>query len=336
MPERKVVHPGSFCHDGDRAQFASGTGAVCNIADGQTRARWRRDPNEPAPTRRPRKPRSANRSGAATTAAPLPAVEPVSPDQPPLPTMPEVPTVPEVPAEPTPADHPATTTPQPAAEQPAEPVPGTLNTSVALDANGWGFDMKRPTAYHPDGPIGTALFRMGADARLDVDGQPLANVLGRTATDVVMGRRTTQQGIDAYRALRDRMPAGSDARQWLTAAIDQIDAPPATPPTLPAEVPAPVHTLMRRLYDVPLARRADDRREITALHGIVDQFMAGRTGGGRLIADLENKLFNHRHESFGDSGKCEIDGATQDCIAQLREIKNDPDRRGQLMPPGHR
>jgi hypothetical protein len=325
MTERKVVRPGSFCHDGDRGVFASGTGAVCNIADAQTRARWRRDPSEPPA---PRKPRSAKRGGAATTAAPPPAVEPVSPDQPPLPAMPEMPAAP---TEPTPTHQP---TIPPPTEPPAEPVSGELNTGVPLDVNGWGFDMQRPTAYHPDGPIGTALFHMGADARIDIDGQPLANVLGRAATDVVMGRRTTQQGIDTYRRIRDRLPAGSEARTWLTDAIGEMDAPPATPPALPAEVPEPVHTLMRRLYDVPLARREGDRREIDALNDIVGQFMTGRIGGGRFANAVEQRVWNRRHESFGDSGKCEIDDAVQRCVTELNEIKNDKGRRHLLNPPG--
>lgn len=333
MTERKVVRPGSYCHDGDRGVFASGTAAVCNIADGQNRARWRRDPAVPAPARKTRKPRSANRSGAATTAAPLPAVEPVSPDQPQLPTMPEVPAMPEPTEhiEPAPADQPAT--PQPT-EAPAEPVSGKLNTTVPLDTNGWGYDMKRPTAYHPDGPIGTALFRMGADARMDVDGQPLATVLGRQATDVVMGRCTTQQGIDAYRRIRDRLPAGSEARTWLSDAIDDMDAPPATAPTLPPEVPQPVHTLMDRLYTVPMARREGDRREIDALNDIVGQFMAGRVGGGRFARTIEDRVANHRHESFGDSGKCEIDDAVRACVTELSDIQRDKDRRHLLNPPG--
>jgi len=165
--------------------------------------------------------------------------------------------------------------------------------------------MGGPVNFHPDGQIGRAIDAMGPEARIDVDGQPLADALGRVATDVVTGARTPQQGIDAYTAVRDRLPDGR-ARQALTAAITAMDAPPSPAPALPAGTPPALQQLMADLWQVPMVRR--DPQEATALAQIAQQAAAGQLGRyGRARA--LRQLADLRHESAGDEGKFAIDRA---------------------------
>src|SRR5690606_36048785 len=80
------------------------------------------------------------------------------------------------------------------------------NKPIARNAWGVGSAHTNEIAYHDDGAIGSAIKNMGDDARMDVDGEPLANVLGRLATDAVAGRKTTQEMVDAVKRIRDRLP----------------------------------------------------------------------------------------------------------------------------------
>jgi hypothetical protein len=214
----------------------------------------------------------------------------------------------------------------PAAEtaRPA-PVSGALS-GQPLAVNGWDrHDPSLPVCYHEDGPIGTAVSGMGQDARIDVDGEPLGDLLGRLATDVVMGRRAAQQALDEFKAIRGRLPAGSAARGQLDRAIRDMDAPPAPAPELPEAAPAPLRELMADLNAVPLARR--DPQERDALAAIADAFAAGETGGLRMV-DAVRRLGNRRHESLGECGKFEIDRAVDKAVAALSTMP-----RAALYPP---
>lgn len=169
---------------------------------------------------------------------------------------------------------------------------------------------------------------MNNDARMDIDGERLGNVLGRVATDVVMGRRTAQQGLDEFKTLRDRLPEGSRARQQLNGAIRNMDAPLTPAPAVPPGTLEPLRQLATDLHAVPLVRR--DSREQTALQDIVNDFAAGKTGGLRMVAKVR-RLANQRHESLGDSGKMEIDRAVQRAVDALDELRR-TDRQA-LYPP---
>jgi hypothetical protein len=145
-----------------------------------------------------------------------------------------------------------------------------------LTPNRWGSfpGAGYPVNFHEDGVIGTAIARMGPDALLDVDGEPLAELLGRAATDAVVGRASSQQVLDRIRLLRDRLPPGSAARRELDDVVGRLDAPDTPVPEVPAVTPEPLRRLMADLHAVPLVRR-DPSREEGTLTGVLDDFDAG-------------------------------------------------------------
>jgi hypothetical protein len=233
-------------------------------------------------------------------AAQRPGQAPAEPEQPPV--------------EPQPAQ------PEPSAEPPATPPPAPVSgelSTAPVQQNGWDeMDFSAPIAYHDDGPIGSAVRFMGQDSRMDVDGQPLANVLGVVATDVVQGRRSPQEGVDAYKEVRDRLPEGSQARAQLDYAIGKIDAPAGPAPSVPASTPEPLRKLVNDLHAVPLVRREPDK-EMRPLLDAVQRFQNGEISRFGL-ADQLSDLTNHRHEMYGDSGKFTIDRAVQEAVTALR------------------
>jgi hypothetical protein len=211
-------------------------------------------------------------------------------------------------------------TPPPVAPPPPAPVSGQMSdTPIAV--NGWGEDPSLPVNYHDDGPIGTAIRYMGPDARMDVDGEPLATVLGKLATDVVLGRSTPQEGVDGVTALRDRLPADSAARAQLDSAIRAMDAPPSPAPRVPDIAPQPLRDLVTELHAIPMVRN-DPSKELAPLTELCEQAAAGQVGRTRLIREVEN-LANRRHEAFGDSGKFTIDRAVHSAVAALRNTPPD-------------
>jgi hypothetical protein len=196
------------------------------------------------------------------------------------------------------------------------PVSGHL-LDKPLSENGWGYAPNLPVSYHDDGPIGTAVRYMGADARMDIDGEPLGDVLGKVATDVVMGRRTPQEGLDEYKTIRDRLPEGGRARYELDGAIQKIDAPTQPAPTVPDSAPEPLRRLVTELNAIPLVRK--DRKELDVLTELLSDYDAGRTGGSRMIREVR-RLDDYRHESFGDSGKFTIHRAAMRAADELEQI----------------
>jgi hypothetical protein len=200
-------------------------------------------------------------------------------------------------------------------EPTAASVTGAMSDKPLIE-NGWGDPRNDEINYHSDGVIGEALQHMGADARMDVDGEPLANVAGRIATDVVTGRRTAQDGVDAYKALRDRLPQDSQAREHLDRAIWQMDAPRTAVPDLPSGTPEPLQTLVRELHAVPLVRR-DPATELEPLLALADDAASGRLRGPRLYRAVQ-ELRGRRHESQGDAGKFEVDRALEAAVNALR------------------
>jgi hypothetical protein len=202
----------------------------------------------------------------------------------------------------------------PAVPQPPAPVTGQMSDKPLLE-NSWGGFTDSPVSYHEDGPIGYAINSMGAEARLDVDGEPLANVLGVIATDVVRGRRTAQQGVDDLKVLHDRLPPSGSARFYLDRALQDMDAPAGPAPEVPDGTPQPLRELVTALHAVPLVRN-DRSKELDPLLAIVDDFAAGRAGGGRMVEEVR-RLRNKRHESLGDAGKFEIDRAVEAAVTAL-------------------
>lgn len=210
------------------------------------------------------------------------------------------------------------------------PVSGRMSDQPVTD-NGWGDPAATDINYHDDGAIGTAVHAMGPDARMDVDGQPLANRVGRIATDIVTGRRTAQDGLREYKALRDRLPAGSQARDELDYAIRKIDGPESPAPEIPDGTPEPLRRLIHDLHAVPIVRK-DPSREMRDAVRLAEDAAAGRIRGRRLADEVRN-LGNRRHESQGDAGKFEIDHAIDAAAKQLRQPPPEPGTAGDVTPP---
>jgi hypothetical protein len=192
-----------------------------------------------------------------------------------------------------------------------------------LIPNTWGTG-GGPVHFHESGAIGRALRFMGDEKRLDVGGEPLANVLGRIATDGVSGRKTTQQVLDSLKEVNAKLPKGSEARKELTNTIEDLDAPPRHI-QLPETTPAPLQKLMDTFSTIPLARRthnrttgkAESRNEMDELKQIVDDFAAGKISGFRMIKNV-NQIQNRRHES--QEGRMEIDRAVREAVKELEAM----------------
>jgi hypothetical protein len=207
--------------------------------------------------------------------------------------------------------------PEPA-PAPAEPITGEMSSKPLLE-NTWGeFGREGALHFHTDGPIGTAIEFMGADRMLAVDGEPLANVLGRVATDVVRGRSTAQAGVDALKTLRDRLPEGGRARYYVGRAIEDMDGPNTPLPAVPEGIPQPLRDLVAALHAVPLVRKEPDK-ELTPLLKLINDFADGKTSGVTLPSRIR-ELANHRHESYTDCGKSEIDGTIRATAKTLEEL----------------
>ncbi|WP_460404939.1 hypothetical protein [Actinophytocola sediminis] len=222
---------------------------------------------------------------------------------------------PELPEQPPPTeqDHDqadAVTEPELSPEETPSPSPvsGAMSDAPLLDNKWGGFDDAAPVAYHEDGVIGSALARMGTDTRMEVDGQPLANVLGGLATDVVRRKLTAQEGLDAYKQVRDRLPEDSQARRSLDVAIMRMDAPATPAPQLPASTPEPLRQLANDLHKIPMVRA--DPTELDRIRDLAEGVAAGRVRAS-FLPDEVRRIRSMRHESTGDTGYFEIRDAVQ-------------------------
>ncbi|MGI5501459.1 hypothetical protein [Lentzea sp. CA-135723] len=188
-----------------------------------------------------------------------------------------------------------------------------------VQANTWG---ALPTAdslhYHDDGPVGTAVRYMGDDARMDVDGEPLANVVGRIATNVTRRKTTAQQAVNDLKQLRDRLPEGSRAKQCVSQAVREMDGPDTPAPQVPDGTPEPLRELVGKLHAIPLVRK-EPEREMQPLLDLCERAAKGDKHVSRFLDDDVERLHNKRHESLGDSGKFEIDDAVNRAVADLQE-----------------
>lgn len=206
----------------------------------------------------------------------------------------------------------------------AKPAPITYRMSdKPLAKNTWGTFASDPVVnFHDDGEIGQAIKRMGPDAHLDVDGDALANVLGRLVTDAVVGRSTSQDVLDQVKQIHDRLPE-SNAKFQLGSAVARLDAADTAPPEVPDGTPSALAQLVTDLHAVPLVRR-DPSKEEQPLMDLIGDVVEGRTGGFRLLREL-GWLENRRHESV--EGKQEIDRA----IGRARQALED-ERRNRRRP----
>jgi hypothetical protein len=210
--------------------------------------------------------------------------------------------------------------------------PNKLSTKAQIP-NNWGGG-GGPVHYHSDGPIGTSLDRMGPERGMEVDGDRLDNVVGRLATDSVMGRITTEEMLDRFRALRDRLPAGSRAFAGLTDMIQRTDAPAVAPPPLPDVAPAPVKRLMEEFSRNPIARGENmGGRQgpsiMQRLKQVTEQIAERYQGRPQQYLHWEDelrKLEQSFHESNGAEGRFELGRSIAKAIKDLDALR-DAERR---------
>jgi hypothetical protein len=193
-------------------------------------------------------------------------------------------------------------------------------SSAPVEPNSWGGFTPTPVHYHNDGIIGQAVKSLGPDAALDVNGDRLDNVIGRIATDTVLGRTSQQEMIDKLGKLASELPAGSNAQKALQNAVEQMDTPKRSI-DVPEGTPPPLTELARELAGIPLARTdkngQDGSSELTRLANILADYKAGKLGPARLRTEISN-LANLRHESM--EGKFEIDRAIKEAVAALKKF----------------
>lgn len=182
-----------------------------------------------------------------------------------------------------------------------------------------------PVFFHDDGPVGQAIKRMGADARLDVDGDSLENTVGKLATRSARGEISAQQAVDDLKRIHARLPAGP-GKSAIKGALDQIDAPEQGPLPLPAGTPAPMAELMEMFSGMPLARasrRGDQLSLMAELQKIAQELANGERLRGGPEEALRQRLWNTYHESYEAEGKFEIDRAVMRAVEQLEELRRE-------------
>lgn len=217
-------------------------------------------------------------------------------------------------------------------------VSGARSTAPEIH-NDWGMlGTGGPVEFHSDGVIGTGLEDMGQDRLMDVNGEPLSNVVGKLATRAVRGDISQDQLIEELKRLEQRLPEGSAARRGVTGMVRELDAPKRSV-SLPDGTPGPLRTLMDELLKIPVARGAVDRpgfhrsqedSEVDKLLKIAQDFQGGRLRGLRLIAGLRDIQLNLPHES--QEGRFQASRAISQAIRELEKLWEDKDTRDQLIP----
>ena len=173
---------------------------------------------------------------------------------------------------------------------------------------------------------------------MDVNGEPLSNVVGKLATRAVRGDISQDQLIEELKRLEQRLPEGSAARRGVAGMVRELDAPKRSV-SLPDGIPGPLRTLMDELLKIPVARGAVDRpgfhrsqedSEVDKLLKIAQDFQGGRLRGLRLIAGLRDIQLNLPHES--QEGRFQASRAISQAIRELEKLWADKDTRDQLIP----
>jgi hypothetical protein len=197
-------------------------------------------------------------------------------------------------------------------------VAGSVNDQPLTDNNWGGTGEGSPVHYHPDGAIGRLVDGLGAEARLDVDGLPLAEYLNRLATEGARLQITAQEQVTRLRDLADRMPDGR-AKRAIAMAADDLDAPASPMPAVPEGTPEPLARLMAEIWAVPMVRRdGPDALEVAGLLKIIGRANRGGTSNRRLADLVRSEVLNRRHES--KEGKTEIDTAARRAMRDMEAL----------------
>lgn len=213
---------------------------------------------------------------------------------------------------------------KPAAPAP-EPKPAAPKmSSKPLFKNTWGGASEpNDVHFHPDGVIGRAIREMGADAHLDVDGEPLANVMGRIATDTVSGKISPRQSLDELKKLEKKLPDGL-GRRHVAMAISSAEGPDRDI-ELPSGSSPALAKLAKKLGHIPLASRegkAGRDSEVNRVKALAEQLRTEKISRIRAESELLG-IANNRHESQGDEGKYHIDRAIKEAHAELEEERKE-------------
>lgn len=191
---------------------------------------------------------------------------------------------------------------------PEPPKPsGPVYSKNPILRNTWGGENTTGIHFHPDGAIGIAIGRLGKDASLEVEGDALANVLGKAATEVAAGRLTPQQAVDRIKQIGQQLEPGSRARETVIEAADALDAPDFEL-KIPQGTPTAIRELARALHQMPIARRetrSGKPKVLEVLQEIMDQYADGTINNRGLRNAVSQRLHNSRHES--EEGKIEMD-----------------------------
>ena len=172
--------------------------------------------------------------------------------------------------------------------------------------------------FHEDGAIGVALARMGEEnKRLNIDGEPLANVLGKLATENVRGKISTEQMVRQLKELRDRV-GDAKAKRALGQAIDKIDSPQVHI-DIPSNIPNELKELLQALERNPLTRQMGSGGRESELKKVQDLALEiakndGKFSKARLISEIRN-LLGGRHES--QEGYYDLLRAVKEAIQKL-------------------
>jgi hypothetical protein len=174
---------------------------------------------------------------------------------------------------------------------------------------------------HYDSALGMLWLGLGKEDRcLQVAGRPLGNLVYELAEGISLRQHDTTQALLQLRQIRAQLPGGQVAR-LVDAAINRLDAPDRPIPALPAEAPAPLHTLMAELGAINLVRRGGDYgtaqrwHETDKLADLVTQWLAGRLNPIRFERALRD-LARQRHES--QEGWIEIRDAVTRALSDCR------------------
>ncbi|HSJ75133.1 MAG TPA: hypothetical protein VK899_02950, partial [Gemmatimonadales bacterium] len=174
---------------------------------------------------------------------------------------------------------------------------------------------------------------MGDDRLMNVDGEPLSDVLGKLVTRMNRGEISMDQLIDELNRLGKRLPEGSKARQIVERMGPELDAPKVKV-DIPEGTPDVLANLARQLADNPLARGAVDRpgfhrdaenSELAKVMKMIEDFHAGRLSGLRMSGELQRIRGGVPHEA--NEGNAPILAALAQAFQQIQEILMDKDRR---------
>lgn len=216
------------------------------------------------------------------------------------------------------------------AATPAASESGPKMSSKPLLGNHWGAGGGE-IEFHDDGAIGTGIKQLGEDKKLEVNGEPLANVLGKLATDVVRGKKKSKDLGPQLKKVADKLPEGSKARKIVERMSQEVSFPDrVNASSIPASSPAPIKDLQRALTDIPLVHKSPNHgsNELDTLTELMKAWELGQVTPLGLI-DRIRELRNKRHES--QEGFFDLKRAVDNALKELDELKKRD--RTLLRPP---